>query len=297
MFTQKRDYLKKYGYILFFMIAGLPACDQDTDGHVAGFISTPQEFTVKEPTLNETSGIADSKANPGYLWVQQDSGHPPEIELLQHDGAYLRSVHLANIVNRDWEDIVLSAGPKPDRHYLYIAETGDNLMVHPDYAIYRLIEPVVGTDTVQQIDKIAFFYPDGSHNAEAIMVDPDTKDIYIITKNELRSKIFRLSYPYSATVMNKAEEVGSLSYNFAVSAAMSSSGKEIVIKTYDAIYYYPRLTGETILGALNKKPVSLPYQQEPQGEAIVFANNDSGYYTLSEKALASSIKLYFYKRK
>ena len=38
------------------------------------------------------------------------------------------------------------------------------------------------------------------------------------------------------------------------------------------------------------------YQQEPQGEAIVFANSDSGFYTLSEKALASEVKLYFYKR-
>src|SRR5687767_423685 len=165
MFVQKRDALFKYRYILFFVMAGLPACNQDTNGNVAGFSSIPQEFTVKAPTLNEASGIADSKANPGYLWVQQDSGNPPAVELLQHDGAWLKSIHLANIINRDWEDMALSAGPKPDKQYLYIAETGDNLMVHSDYAIYRLIEPAAATDTVQQIDRIAFFYPDGSHNA------------------------------------------------------------------------------------------------------------------------------------
>ncbi|HEX6427487.1 MAG TPA: hypothetical protein VF008_07360 [Niastella sp.] len=286
-----------YRCILFFVIAGLPACKQDTNGKVAGFMSTPQEFAVNAPTLNEASGIADSKANPGYLWVEQDSGNPPAIELLKYDGTYLKSIHLANTVNRDWEDIALAAGPQPDKNYLYIAETGDNLMVHPDYAIYRLVEPAAATDTVRQIDKIAFFYPDGSHNAEAILVDPDTKDIYIITKTELKSKIFRLTYPYSTTEINRAEEVGSLSYNFAVSAAISPSGKEIIIKTYDAIYHYSRSMGETILKALSKKPVNLPYTPEPQGEAIVFSNNDSGYYTLSEKALASSIKLYFYKRK
>jgi hypothetical protein len=97
--------------------------------------------------------------------------------------------------------------------------------------------------------------------------------------------------------MNKAEEVGSLSYNFAVSAAIAPSGTEIVVKTYDAIYDYPRAKGETILQALGKKPVNLPYTTEPQGEGICFANNDSGYYTLSEKALASEVKLYFYRRK
>jgi hypothetical protein len=286
-----------YRHLLFIILAGLQACDHDKDeGAVAGFSITPQVYDVSKSSLTEASGIADSKANAGYLWVQQDSGNPPDLELLQHNGTWLKTVHLANVVNRDWEDIVLSAGPKQGAQYLYIAETGDNLLVHSDYAIYRLEEPVTSTDTVKQVDKIAFFYPDGSHNAEAILVDPDTKDIYIITKMDARSIVFRLTYPYSTTVINKAEPVGNLTYNLAVSAAIAPSGKEIVIKTYDAIYYYTRTADETIMQALSKEPVKLPYEQEPQGEAIVFANNDSGYYTLSEKALASSVKLYFYRR-
>ena len=296
MCLNKRRWFVPGRYMLIFIISGLCACRQD-HGVTTGFVDTPQYFTVNTLTLNEASGIADSKANPGYLWIEQDSGNPPDLGLIQHDGVYLKSIHLANVVNRDWEDIVLSTGPQPGIQYLYIAETGDNLMVHSDYAIYRLEEPTAATDTVKQVDKIAFFYPDGSHNTEAILIDPGTKDIYLITKTDLKSKIFRLAYPYSTTDKNPVELVGGLPYNYAVSAAMSPSGKEIVIKTYDAIYYYPRNTGETILQALSKTPSSLPYQVEPQGEAITFANNDSGYYTISEKALASSVKLYFYKRK
>jgi hypothetical protein len=287
-----------YRYLLFFVLAGFQACDNKKgEDSIAGFLITPQEFAVSRPALTEASGIADSKTNAGYLWVQEDSGNPADIELLQHNGAWLKSIHLANVVNRDWEDIVLSTGPKAGVHYLYIAETGDNMLVHTNYAIYRLEEPAAATDTVKQVDKIAFFYPDGSHNAEAILVDGDTKDIYIITKADRRSKVFKLAYPYSTTVSNKVEEVGMLTYNLAVSAAISPSGKEIVVKTYDAIYSYPRSTGETIMQTLSKEPVTLPYTMEPQGEAIVFANNDSGYYTLSEKALASGVKLYFYRRK
>ena len=286
-----------YRHLLFFVLAGLQACSSKKgEESIAGFYITPQEFAVSNPALNEASGIADSKANAGFLWVEQDSGNPPAIDLLQHNGTWLKSIHLANVVNRDWEDIVLSTGPKAGVQYLYIAETGDNLLVHTDYAIYRLEEPAAATDTVKQVDKIAFFYPDGSHNAEAILVDGDTKDIYIITKVDRRSKVYKLTYPYSTTVANKAEEVGVLTYNLAVSAAMSPSGKEIVVKTYDAIYSYPRKAGETIMQTLSKEPVTLPYTHEAQGEAIVFANNDSGYYTLSEKALASSVKLYLYKR-
>jgi hypothetical protein len=278
-------------------MASLTACHRNHDNSdAAGFTDTPQEFPVSDPALNEASGIADSKANPGYLWVEQDSGNPPDITLLQKNGTVLKSIHLAGVVNRDWEDIVLSTGPTPGKQYLYLAETGDNLLVYPDYAIYRLEEPAAATDTVKQVDKISFFYPDGSHNAEAILVDPGTKDIYIITKTDLKSRVFKLAYPYSTTTINKVEELGSLPYNFVVSATISPSGKEMVLKTYDAIYDYPRTPGEAIMQTLGKKPVNLPYTIEPQGEAIVFDNNDSGYYTISEKALASSVKLYFYKR-
>lgn len=286
-----------FGLPIFFAVTSLLACKEKKGADsLAGFAITPQAYELSNKSLSEASGIADSKTNTGFLWVQQDSGNPPEIDLVQHNGTWLKTIHLANIANRDWEDLVLSTGPKAGVHYLYLAETGDNLLVHPDYAIYRLEEPATATDTVKQIDKIAFFYPDGSHNAEAILVDPDTKDIYIITKVDKRSQVFKLTYPYSTTVTNKAELVGSLTYNLAVSAALSPKGNEIVVKTYDAIYYYQRAAGESIMQALSKTPVNLPYEQEPQGEAIVFANNDSGYYTLSEKALASNVRLFFYKR-
>ncbi len=288
---------KKRNTAYLLVLLALTACKQnhDTDNSI-GFASTPQAWPVSDPALNEASGIADSKANPGYLWVEQDSGNPPDLTLLQHNGTVLKPVHLANAVNRDWEDIVLSSGPIAGKQYLYIAETGDNLLQYDDYAIYRLEEPAAATDTVQQVDRIAFFYPDGSHNAEAILVDPDTKDIYIITKTDLHSKLFKLTYPYSTKVMNEVTEVGTLPYNYAVSAALAPNGRELVVKTYEAIYHYTRAAGESIIQTLSKPYVSLPYQQEPQGEAIVFDNNDSGYYTLSEKALASSVKLYFYKR-
>ncbi|WP_205513181.1 hypothetical protein [Longitalea arenae] len=297
MGIQRFQHLAGCRYWLLLGIIGFLACNQvKPNSKIIGFANTPQEAIVKDPRLNEVSGIADSKANPGYLWVQQDSGNPPEISLVKKDGSVGKTIRLAHVINRDWEDIVLSGGPKPATDYLYIAETGDNLLVYNDYAIYRFEEPLAATDTVQHLDRIAFFYPDGSHNAEAILVDPESKDIYIITKTETRSKIFRLKYPYSTTHMNRVEEVGTLSYNYAVSAAIAPNGKEIVVKTYDAIYYYQRSASESLVQALLKEPTKLPYIQEPQGESIVFDNNNTGYYTLSEKALSSSVKLYYYGR-
>ena len=55
-----------------------------------GFENIPIAKPITPSILDEASGIADSKANPGYLWVQQDSGNPNDIALLSQDGSLLK---------------------------------------------------------------------------------------------------------------------------------------------------------------------------------------------------------------
>ncbi len=88
-----------------------------------------------------------------------------------------------------------------------------------------------------------------------------------------------------------------MAYSGVVSAALTADGKEIIVKTYIGLQQYLRNTGETIEQALKKTSKPLPYSLEPQGEAVTFANNNTGYFTLSEKGFGSKVNLYFYKRK
>ncbi len=78
---------------------------------------------------------------------------------------------------------------------------------------------------------------------------------------------------------------------------MSTDGKEILVKTYCGINYYQRDAGQTIMQALQTAPKTLPYKIEPQGEAICFNKDNTGFYTLSEKGPGSTVNLYFYPRK
>ena len=283
--------------MLYFLLL-LIACSRKSDQPGApAFAATPQQFSVDAAKVKEASGIADSKANPGYMWVEEDGGNQPALFLLKHDGTISKTIFLEGTANRDWEDISVAAGPESGKNYIYVAETGDNNMVHAEYCFYRFEEPTSSVDTVKNIDKISFQYPDGSHDAEAFLVDPATKDIYIITKRDNPSKIYKLTYPYSTSATNAVLLVGSLPYNFVVSAAWSPDGKGIVTKTYGGINYYAAKAGENIVQILKKSFSALPYQAEPQGEAITFAADNSGYYTLSEKSLSSTVNLYFYKRK
>ena len=271
----------------------LSSADTNTD---VSFEAVPLSYPLAN-LINEASGIADSKINPGYLWVQEDSGTPPQLYLLNHSGATEKKVYLKGAINIDWEDLCLAAGPDPSKRYLYIGETGDNDAVHPTSAFYRFEEPPAATDTVRAFDLIVFRYADGPRDAEAFLVDDNTKDIYIISKRDATSGIYKLTYPYSTTALNTAVYAGALPYNGVVSAARSADGSGILIKTYTTIYYYPVMAGESIVQVLQKPFTTLGYQLEPQGEAVCFAQDNSGFYTLSEKGFSGTQSLYFYKRK
>jgi hypothetical protein len=278
-------------FLLCFFISGF-ACHKNKSAvnNQTAFDSLPVLKPVV-PLIEEASGIADSKLNPGYLWVEQDSGNPPELYLLGHDGKVLKKIFIEDAVNRDWEDMAISGDN------LYVADIGDNNRSYADYSVYYFPEPSSAIDTIKNAIKISFQYPDGAHDAEAFLVDGNTKDIFIITKQDNPSKIYKIAYPYKTGSVNTASLVGNLSYGGVVSAAISGDGKEILIKTYFGINYYSRNTGQTIVQALQTAPKSLSYAIEPQGEAICFNKDNTGFYTLSEKGMGSTVNLYFYSKK
>lgn len=276
---------------LCFFISGI-ACHKKTSdlSDKPIFDSLPISKPVI-PLINETSGIADSKINDGFLWVQEDSGNPPDLILTGHDGKVLKKVFIKDVANRDWEDMAISGNE------IFIADIGDNNLVYQQYSIYYFPEPSSSIDTIKNAATIVFQYPDGAHDAEAFLVDGDTKDIYIITKRDNAAKIYKISYPYKTGSVNTASLLGSLPYTGVVSAAISPDGKEILVKTYFGINYYKRNAGQSIIQALQTTPKKIPYTIEPQGEAICFNKNNTGFYTLSEKSMSATVNLYFYPRK
>ena len=290
----------KSAFFLAFLSLFFTDCQKETaTSNIAllPFKETPDTSFIIPGIIDEASGIADSKKNPGLLWVEQDGGNPPEVALLSYNGIIQKKIYLKGLQNRDWEDIAIGSGPDPGENYIYIAEIGDNNAVYPDYVLYRFIEPRQTMDTVYAWDKITFQYPDGSHDAEAIIIDNEMKDIYIITKRDNLSRIYKLTFPQSTTVVNAAIYVGEMKISGVCSAAISPDGKELLAKNYTNVYYWKRNNGESIVSALQRMPVTLGYALEPQGEALCFKNDNSAFYTLSEKPFfAASVNLNLYKR-
>ena len=258
---------------------------------------------IESNDIVEASGIAASRKNPGVLWTHNDSGGKSRVFAFDSTGKHLGDYYLAGIQNRDWEDIAVGPGPIEDEQYIYIGEIGDNNARYDSKYIYRVREPQVSiTQTpaeivLYEVERLVFEYPDGNHNAEAIMIDPLTLDIYIVSK-ESNTKLYRSSWPYTFHAaptfdIDTLETVTSFNYDTAVAGDISPNGKEILIKKYNVMYYWTRDDGQTIDEAFETAIRTVPYFVEPQGEAVCWAHDSSGYYTLSE---GSHPHLYFYPR-
>jgi hypothetical protein len=285
--------------ILFFLLLFFPllACQEKSIKPVQ-FTTEPTMTKIDADQINEVSGIADSRSMPGTLWVEEDGGNPAQLTLLGYDGRIRGRLAVPNVSNRDWEDMTIGPGPQPNTNYLYIGEIGDNNAQYGQYAIYRLPEPKNMTDAVGPVEHIRFKYPDGARDAETLMIDPQTRDLYVVSKREAKVHLYRLAYPQSTTELITAELLGELPHTFVTGGAFSPDGSEIVLRTYTNIFYWTRKSGQSVADAMQLTAArDLPYRLEPQGEAICFDRDNKGYFTLSEKANNINPTLNYYLRK
>lgn len=252
--------------------------------------------------ISEASGIAASRQNPSVLWTHNDSGDKNRLFALNTKGKHLGVYTIAGVAARDWEDIAIGPGPVEGQDYIYIGDIGDNGREYEYKYIYRIPEPQVDSSqapvdtTLFDAETIAVFYPRVNHDAEALMVDPLTKDIYILTKGDTSSHVFRAAYPQTIKRGTRLEQVATLPLGWVVGGDISPSGDEILVKTYPAIYYWHRSSEQNLGEVLKKAPVALPYIGEPQGEAVGWKADGNGYFTISEELGGIPAHLFFYPR-
>jgi len=257
---------------------------------------------IEYSAITEASGLAASRQNKEVLWTHNDSGDRNRVFALNTAGKHLGVFTIAGVAARDWEDLALGPGPAHGTEYLYIGDIGDNDAKHEIKHIYRVPEPRVLAQQapVEQMlegaKTIAFRYPDGKRDAETLMVDPRTKDLYVVSKREANVHLYRAPYPQSTTQETVLELVAALSLGGVVAGDISRAGDEILLKTYDAIYYWRRGRGQTVAQALLQIPVKVPYIIEPQGEGVCWHPQGKGYYTVSEEFQNIPAHLYFYPR-
>ncbi|MDF9799706.1 hypothetical protein OKW21_004969 [Catalinimonas alkaloidigena] len=280
----------------------------------SAFKNAKVQGIIRDERLSEISGIAPSGKYPHHYWVHNDSGHAPYLFLIDEKGKTRATFHLVNAPHQDWEDMAVGRVPASENGpaYLYIGDIGDNGRKRAVKSILRIREPVSlppadSLRRLEAVETIRFRYPGPGpqHNAEALMVEPFSGDVYVLSKSRDSTEVYRLPYQ-----QQYAEEVIVLEkvcrlypkvksrLDQVTAAAISPDGRELLIKSYNHIYYWRREDQHTPLSdLLQTRPAILPYKVEPQGESIGFSADGSGFFTLSEKRFSIKPRLFFYQRK
>lgn len=234
---------------------------------------------VQLPEVPEASGIAVSR-NPRRIWVNNDSGQPV-LFAVNERGQVTARVRLTGMTVDDWEATAI--GPCAGGSCLFLADIGDNAARRKRIVVYRIPEPKGSTEEVAVRDSFQATYPDGPHDAEALLITPKG-DMLIVTKGDTGPvAIYRFppdARPNSTVTLvpvgkprhpRKPDSTDRIT-----DGAVSPNGEWAVLRTNRTLYFYR--TADLMAGEWRAAGrVDVSRLGEPQGEGVTFADDTTLY--------------------
>ncbi|MFE4262398.1 WD40 repeat domain-containing protein [Streptomyces sp. NPDC056883] len=234
---------------------------------VAAAASGPASgFTITDPRIKESSGLAASRIHPGVYWTHNDSDDGPYVYAVDSaTGKTVARITLTGIGKpRDIEGISLG----PDGR-LYVGDIGDNLNGSWNHVwIYRFAEPKTLGDATLKAEQFTVKYADGPRNAEALMVHPVTGRVYIASKDEKAGGLYEGPEALSASGTNTFRRIGDVPW--VTDGAFSPDGGRLVLRGYLWAKTYPWKDGRP---AGDGEAVAAPWQG--QAESVTYTADGS----------------------
>ncbi|WP_236671218.1 hypothetical protein [Streptomyces sp. 7-21] len=231
----------------------------------AGSADEPAGFTIQDPGIAESSGLAASQRHENVYWTHNDSGYTPAVYAIDGEtGETLATITLQGVEGRDMEAI--SVGPRGD---LYVGDIGDNFGGQwPEVWIYRLPEPENLADATIAPTVYRVQYEDGPRDAEALMIHPVTGRAYIVDKKEDRSATLYAG-PEELTVsgVNTFTPVAEID-QWVTDGAFSPDGTRLILRGYFTCRMYRWSDADGGTPDRIARRVSMPLQR--QGESVTF---------------------------
>ncbi|GGS28912.1 WD40 repeat domain-containing protein [Streptomyces griseoviridis] len=269
-------------------------------------------FTITDPRITESSGLAASRLHPGVYWTHNDQDNGPYLYAV--DGATGRTVARVSLAGigtpRDVEAI--SIGPD---NRIYVGDIGDNLGgTWPYVWIYELPEPAELKDQTVEAKQYVVKYDDGPRDAESMVVHPKTGRVYIIDKQEDGGHLYEGPAELSTSGANVFKRSAAVDL-WATDAAFSPDGEQLTVRGYLGGLYYdwndgtparkgrisvPLGQGESVTYTVDGKKLLLGMegansavkaQDAPGGEPSAAASGGGGAAAASEDSDGTTLKV------
>ena len=200
--------------------------------------------------IDECSGIARSRRQPGIFWVHNDSGDSARFFALDRQGALRCEVRVDGARNVDWEDIALD-----DAGHVYLGDFGNNRNARRDLCVYVVDEPEAAASLVPLhvpvLRTLRFRYADQTAYPDPQQLNFDCEAMYwsegalwLLSKHrsDIRTTLYRLDP--NATGEQVLEPLGGAEIGSPVTAACrSDDGRYLAVLSYQYLHLFERPAG------------------------------------------------------
>ncbi len=254
---------------------------------------------LADPQITESSGLVASRTTPGIYWTHNDSGDGPFIYAFDEHGVARGTWRVTGASARDWEDIAAGPGPEAGVSYLYIGDTGDTGTPRAEVTVYLVKEPTVkATDAsstklkplaTDEALAIHLKYPDGAHDAEAVLVHPASGDIYIVSKVPFANPVvYKAAAPLKTQSTNSLTRLTELNIpsmfgGLITGGDISPDGSRLALCDYVDGYELVLPSPQSPFDEIWKQPLKpLDLGRRKQGESIAYRLDGRALLATSE---------------
>ncbi|MFD7625713.1 WD40 repeat domain-containing protein [Streptomyces sp. NPDC059851] len=236
----------------------------------------PTGFTLADPRIKESSGLAASRSHPGVYWTHNDSDDGPYVYAVDSaTGKTVARLTLTGIgTPRDVEAV--SVGPDGK---VYVGDVGDNRNGTWNHVwIYRFPEPKQLADATVEAEQFTVKYADGPRDAEALMVHPVTGRVYIASKSEDEGGLYEGPERLTTSGTNLFRRVADVPW--VTDGAFSPDGSRLTLRGYFFARTYPwkdgrpEGQGERVDAPWQGQAESVTYS--PDGSTLLFGAEGQG---------------------
>lgn len=233
--------------------------------------------------LREFSGLAASRRHPGIYWAHNDSGNALALHAIREDGRIVASFPIPGVKSRDPEDVAVGPCDATGKgSCIYLADIGDNGQRRTSVQLLRLPEPGELRSRPLRAAVLPFTYADGPRNAEAILVDPRTARVFVVSKVlSSLGDVFRVdglgSRAGGTAVRVRRLKPPDEFDSYTTAAAVHPDGDRILLRTYGRVWELRAPGARAFEDVLDASPIAVPSAAQPQAEAITYTSDGRGY--------------------
>jgi hypothetical protein len=204
-----------------------------------------------DPDIVESSGLV---VDGGLVVTTNDSGDTARVFTVDlRTGETVGTTHFGGHA-ADQESLA-PAGPGQ----VWVGDTGDNLHDRTDIEVVRV--PVGRGDRTVSGQAFHLRYPGGAQDAEALLADPATGRLYVVTKGPFGGHVYAAPRRLDAAGDNLLREVGEAPA-MVTDGAFFPDGKHVLVRNYHRAFLM------TFPGFATVADFTLPEQKQGEGLGI-----------------------------